>query len=164
MATVLAIAVLPRWTRRSSERSRRRAASRKAKRITPATSRTTEKRQQRQVALADSTAEVADEPATTATSDRSQKAPCTGPFVLCIEEKLASRDVYTGAFGGAAVKAGLAYQAEGDYAVLECKKGVVFAKADIRPRHHAGAALADNNVAALGALPGIELNAQIFGF
>ncbi len=60
------------------------------------------------------------------------------------------------------VKVELALVAEGDDAVYEGKDGVVLAEANVLARHDAGAALAHYNVARLGYLSGIELNAEVF--
>ena len=59
-------------------------------------------------------------------------------------------------------EADFAYFAEGDNAVFKRKEGVVFAQAHLLAGEIAGAALAHNNIARLGALPRIELNPQIF--
>lgn len=64
---------------------------------------------------------------------------------------------------GLTVEVGLARGAEGDLALFDCKNSVVFAQGYVFAREHAGAALADNDVALVGYLAGIELDAQIFG-
>jgi hypothetical protein len=75
---------------------------------------------------------------------------------------LASNYINRRAHSGRAVKIELALVAEGDNAVYEGKDSVVLAKAYIVARHYAGAALAHYNVARLGHLAGIELNAEVF--
>lgn len=71
-------------------------------------------------------------------------------------------DVNLATHRGGAVKVAFALVLKGDYAAGEGKKGVVLAKADIEAREHAGAALAHDNIALLGNLAGIELNAKVF--
>ncbi len=61
-----------------------------------------------------------------------------------------------------AVKVLLALVAEGDNTVYEGEDGVVLAEANVMARHHAGAALAHDNIARLGYLAGIELDAKVF--
>jgi hypothetical protein len=90
-----------------------------------------------------------------------KKAPLGGAFLV---GRLLSDNVDCGADLNAAVKADLALRTEGDNAGSKRKKSVVLAKPYILAREHAGTALADDNLALLGGLSGIELNAQILRF
>ena len=51
---------------------------------------------------------------------------------------------------------------EGNNAVLERKERMVFAQSYVFARYHAGAALTHDDIAGLGNLARIELNAKVF--